>query len=419
MFLKFIKKLFPAEESESITYNLAEIDKIYEELYSKYLKEQVLPNFESINSNLKEILKQLRERCAALKDAKLKNPNISLREKQVMEGNRSSYINHALHLAELVEIPNDISEAQKSYASLKENLDYFVKQTQKPRQVLMYFFEHEANAIHKLVGDINSNFDNLYQLVNDEKQKNFNELKAQILKISHNKNRSVSLKSEIKDFDKAIKELSSNLAKANKDLEAAKAGDEYKKYISLQSSKESTEAKLKSMKNDLDVNIAKIDRALKKYERISVEYSSIVKGYLENSLLTLKSDSEHKIIAILNNIVEKLNNNSIDVKDKERDKLISDTESIINSGYFAKARDNFLKNEEEKEKIDSELADMSILAKIKNLEEQAALNEKLLADKKSFLDKAKAELKVVSEDNPNEKIRELLEKVTKKKVALS
>ena len=146
--LNFLKKLFIkkklGKEKETIELNNlngwfnAKSNAIYNNLNENIdiIKNEINSGIEKTKSNLE-----------SLKNAKLQNPNIPLRVKQIMEGNRQSYIKIISDFLNSIKIDNDHEKLLNYCKDFDEELNSLGKSTTRSYHVLREFFEHQATNI--------------------------------------------------------------------------------------------------------------------------------------------------------------------------------------------------------------------------------------------------------------------------------
>ena len=143
--LNFIKKFFKKEEEIIERIAKEGLIKWFEERV-KGLDSEIKEKRQALSKDISNKITAAREALKALEEAKLQNPNISVREKQFMEGNRKAYLQKTEHFFREVEeiIEHEINFFVHHY---KDYLDNFGKGTSRAYSILNEFFSNEARGI--------------------------------------------------------------------------------------------------------------------------------------------------------------------------------------------------------------------------------------------------------------------------------
>ena len=367
--LEFIKKIFAKEEIKKESIPLNRLDKWYEEkkqnIYDNLNKEIKLFNDRIIND-----IEKTGENIVLLEKAKLKNPNISLREKQFMQGNRDAYIKKTGLFLKQIELPKDINSVKDFFTNFNNNIENFSKATAKPYHILQEFFANEASKIASNIGNIDRHVRELRKKISDVNLDSVEEIKEKIKNINNNiekKNKNNNDlkkdKAKLENLDKSINELK----KKSKELEESK---EYKGLLKLKEEKQKISDELNEHNENLNHSFSVLERALRKYSRIVLEDEKLVIAYVEKPILALRKDSELKIIKILEGMESSILNNTIDLKEKKKKKTLEEIKKNDKAFFesFLKKYTDLInkiaevdkkivtsKVEEQKEKIEKEL----------------------------------------------------------------
>lgn len=384
---EFIKNLFKKEPLKK-EIKLEELsDWFNEETQDKMdvLKAEIKLTFSKIEDERENIKKNL----DMLEKADLQNEKISVKERQLMEGNRFAYIKKMNLFMDETSI-KDGKRVVEFCASFEESISKLNKSTAKPYYIVREFFSVHAlnisNSIKKL--------DNLVKAVRDLVEKR--EYKI----IEETKNKIMSLKNRVKlekEIEEQITETESKLNSLEKEREMTK-----KEMGEIKNSGEFSEFdKLKENYLELIEQINKIKRvflhdffviepAMKKYSRMSLDEAA-VNSYIDNPLMALIKDNEFKIIGILKNLKENILKDELELKDKKREKILAKIDEL-DQKYLVE----FLSNYE------------NLIDERKNL-------EKLIGSKtvKVILDDANSKLNRLNEEI--EKVEDIIDQLNKEK----
>ena len=147
--LNFLKRLFKQGEQE------AEKEIIKLENLESWLGNRFEHFHKNLGYNLKAYIERIdneiskaRENLDILRSAKLHNPNITVKEKQFMEGNRDAYTKRAEAFLKNLDFgEKDYNSVIALCSYFNKDLESFGKSTFKAYQVLKHFFANESKMV--------------------------------------------------------------------------------------------------------------------------------------------------------------------------------------------------------------------------------------------------------------------------------
>jgi hypothetical protein len=374
--IKRILSFFKKEEVKEHIIKISEAEEKAEELLKEYISKNIIPSFENITDEIKRIELEIEERCKDLEDSKLKNENILLKEKQYMEGNRKSYVKHARILLQNIMLPPNYELIEEIYPKFKELIENYAKHTMRSRQILHHFFEHETEAIHNSIASLNKQYENMKNLIDEEKYKNNLSLIKSINRLKNAKQGKKELKNEIKDNENLIIKTKQELKVLNDKLETKKKSKEYLRLEEINKNKEEYETRLNNIISDIKTKFSKFERALKKYERIAIDESAWVHAYLKDAYQAVSTDSQNKGVKVLEGLKERINNNSIELKNS--DKIIAEIDNIIQKDLINNTHNEITSCNKNINNIKKELKSIIIAEEIKELNEKINSNKRII-----------------------------------------
>lgn len=418
MFKKLFSKLFGEKKPEELKINISRLDEKYEELFSEFKKNEIEPQFNEIISTIKPCINAVEEKCSLLENAKLKNPNITAREKNAMEGNRAGYIKHSRILLRELQLPGNYEEIKVKYGEFEKLIEHFTKQTVRPRQILSHFFEHETSAIHQEIGKITRNFQKLKSIVESEKFRNFSELKGMIKKYHNSELNKKSIKDEIKNSERYAEELKDKIKKLEKELKSKKEGSDYKKVVELNQRKEELGKKINQIKTVVVERFSRLERALKKYDRIAMDDAELVRLYLSSAFKAISQDTDLKGNGILDSMLSGIEKGSIDLKDKQKNKALNEIKSMKEEDFVKKKHGEIVEINEKLGDIDAEVKRDTVSKAVNELEEEITIQKNKLADLENKTGTKKKELDDIDENTLLEKIKSMFGMILDSKIII-
>ncbi|MFT4303628.1 MAG: hypothetical protein ACMXYG_03620 [Candidatus Woesearchaeota archaeon] len=396
--LKKILSMF--SKPKEVEIRLSDLKKKSEELFDNHINNTVIPG-------LKEKLEQIRSEMSIIKDktkqlevAKLKNQNIPLKEKQYMTGNRESYIKHVEILLKQMELPDDYTKIKSKYDNFKVIIEEFGKQTLRPRQILKHFFEHETESVHSEVGRLKKFYEQLNDLVNSKDYVAHVDLIENINKMINSKVIKEDLKKQIKEKEKENDNKNKEIKKTEKQLEDLRNSDEYSKYQTMIKEKESIKEHIAKIRSDIISKFSRIERAMRKYERIAFNDVDVIKEYLHDPFIAIEND-QGKSSEMFKNLIKSIDKLDLKNKDKVLDTIITMNED----NFVDKTKDDIISSKKNLENINIEINKSSVLEEEGNLSEKITLDKKALIESKKSVEEIKENLDKITNESFIEKIR--------------
>ena len=105
-----------------------------------------------------------------------------------------------------------------------------------------------------------------------------------------------------------------------------------------------------------------MERPLRKLTRLVIEDSDLLERYIESPVKTLVADTELKIIGLLKKLESNINNLTLELKDKKRDKVLETVKGLTDE-FFAEFLGKYHELQEQKKKLMKEINDNPTLKK--------------------------------------------------------
>lgn len=326
---EFIKNLFKKEPLNRELV-LDELEEWFEE-ETKEKIEAMKAEIKIFFTNIEDEKGKLKQNLETLKNAGLQNPNISVREKQIMEGNRFAYIKKIeLFLEEVsIEKEKNVLEFCSSFGEAIERLN---KSTIKPYYIVREFFSHYASDIAQNIKNLDKQVKSIREFMDRKDIKLIDDTKSSIARLKSRTKAEKDFLEQIGSYGARIKSLEEDKKEAEEKIKDAKNSREFTELAKLEEDYSELVEQIKRLKEPYFHNFYVIEPAMKKYERMSLEEET-VGSYLDNPVKALKEDKELKILMILKNLKENIAKEQIELKDKKKEKVISKIEEF-DEQYF-------------------------------------------------------------------------------------
>lgn len=348
-------------------------------------------------SEVKRGLKELRTELKNLKETSVETTQGNYKLRKIVNTSKNNLYTHMLSLTEKLQPPSstDFKELKEySFDSSKligEEINSFGKSIAYTGIIL----KEPVRAIGEKVKELNSTFASLKDLFeSNESIFLFPEVKSSIKKTESKLNEIDTVNNSINSLKEEISSLEEKISKKKKELSSLKNSSEASSYNKLIEEKNSLMQEKQDLKTDLMQTFSPIEKPLKRFLKLvesrqfvlEKEEELLLNSYLKDPFLALKRDPKgvglKKILSFLKQLI---NDNSITLKEKEKEKKLSEIERLLSLDFFDKV---FWKmNSIEKRFLEAEkqLKNSSLSSKIKSFEEELSSIEKELLNRKNAL----------------------------------
>lgn len=373
--MSWFKRLFSRneepEQALSVELDVSDVLQWYNKRVSESfdsLKSVIKDSYESILSESNDLKKTLEK----LKDAELQNPNVPDKVLQIMEGNRKAYINQHILFLESLGIPQEVK--YKNTVTFCENfndvLEKLAQSTGKSHAILDEFFGNHVSQVNMHVKKMKDSAESIRKELTREKDDiNFVEdVRDQISdllkkhKLTQDIIEDIALEKQKLESSKLMKE------KLEKREENLKKREEYIEFKRVVEEKDRAVKAVRQVESEINHVFAQLDRPLRKYERIAVEYIKLLQSYLSDPVAAFVIDENFDVIPLMQKIKSALLANTIVLKDdKEREKALSRIDQISPEGLQnLKARLADANNE--RKKIENKLKHNPVIRQLEDMQ---------------------------------------------------
>jgi len=294
--------------------------------FEAWLKEIRLARLSSVNKQLHAYKNRIEEQKSlivaateVLRKAELQNPHIPSRALHLMQGNREAYIRITGRLAESMAAPSKYEELEYFIAKWDNGFEEALKSTQRSYFVMQEFFSNESKEIAKQMKGMDSIVNELREFVRKEGfeliisiEKHLESIKAAMHLIAEQDDK-------IKELHSFTKEEEQKKAFAEKAMAKIKESDRFKKFLGFEEQKADIQSKISVLDNDLRHDFSAIEPSLKRFEHVSTE-EVLIRNYLADPAKAVMEDSMLKIIEVLAVMKKAMDEGSVEMKDRKKDK---------------------------------------------------------------------------------------------------
>lgn len=396
----------------------AELEEVRLEEAENWLDQKINERFDNFNNSIVSLFASIRSKkeelktnMAELEKAQLMNPNIPLKAKEVMEGNRGAYIRKLGYFLDQLALPDEkayenILDFSSNFSS---NLNEFGKNTSKNFYVLNEFFATDVKTMAQNIKEFELIVGDLRRQV-EKGPIGFGRIKGELKNIKEKIALKKELNEKIKSIGSEIENIKNKIRNSEEELKAKEENNEFKSYKNLEKEKDKILIKIKDHKTNFLNIFGTFEKALKKYERMALD-DAIVHDCLLDPISALIQDKDFKILELL----AKLNEN-IDKLDLKEDKKKRTLELIkkLDKEFFVNFLNELKDLEDSKKTFEEKIKTTTVMKEHSELKDE--LNE-LRYD----LEKVQREHSGISEKEKNidaEGMKNFIEKEIKRVLGL-
>ena len=390
----FFKNLFkkPAEE-----INLLQLQDWFKSKTSHIVK-QKSSTVQKIFDDFEEQIRKVEDALVELEQAELENPNVPPKVKNILQGNRESFIKFVN--ISLARIPAFNSKFPKEF---EKHMNDLAKKIARNIAILKEFHKDETNGVLQEITQL----EKMSKMIGkqDSEILKMESAKVAIDEIFMVKEEKKRINEIIASNNKIIKSSAKEVEKTQREIQALRKSQEYANLLKLKELVEKQGKDLDLLRDTIIQSFAPFSKAFKKYAHSSKKHRKIIQKYLDNSFEAFIQDKNLEINKALHDLSYDLTN--IDIDKKEAEKIVK------NMNNLSAARLRELKKQYENlkdvyEKTKKQVRKNNILDDIQKYEE---LVENLVIKKNNLIDDNEGHLKVLKGININDSVEDAETKV--------
>jgi hypothetical protein len=314
----FFQKLFGKKEEIKIVRK-----KELEQLCRTNVEKELREFSERLKTTTNEITETIRDRCGTLKNAVLKNPNIPVRAKHIMDGNRDAYIKQTLRFIEPIKIAeiNTSGKLRSELDTLSQNLTNYTKAIQKSYAVLQEFFRVESEAIFAQLKKLNVLIIQMLQEYDNSACKKYEEILDLLEREEQANQKKKNIDKQRNELNEQLGKFKTDKHKYELDLTKTLKSKEYEELQQLEQKVNSAKMQLKKISAEIHDKLASLSRPLKKYSKITLD-TKTVESLLANPVNAIQKENSQKIADVMSSLLKNLEQDKIELKETVKNKAI-------------------------------------------------------------------------------------------------
>lgn len=245
-------------------------------------------------------------------------PNVDIRLANRLKGNKKAYV-HALQIFyNQLEIPIafDSNSLKKYYKAFQESASAFNKKTIKNYHILKTVVGQELEDVIVSIKRISNSVSKLEKARTDYNLEALEGIHSRIQEINDTLLANNNVASRLQHAHKERGVLIQEEANLLKDVEKLRNCKEYKHFDQLKLDMDATVKERADLRSELLGKIIPLERAFKKYSKISTKNKSIDKFLKEKEAFVLKDSKSAE--SLIFDLEQAINKHSIDIKDPKK-----------------------------------------------------------------------------------------------------
>jgi hypothetical protein len=306
--LDFLKK----KQTESVRFSEL-VDWLNRQVEGKHLDRRISATKQEMNS----LLEDARKHLDLLEKAELQNDKIPLKEKQIMEGHRKTYLQRVRRFLDEITVPDDFAQVGHYTARFSESLSHLGQETLKNFSILKQFFDIEVSRVAQILKGMEQVLSRLQSEIDKEGVELIKEAKIRIKQYNDDLNKKARLEQELENHNQELDVLKKKREKIESRLQEFKKSAEYLQFKEFIDEKKKTEGLANTVDQDIITIFAELNRPLKKYTHNTIN-EKIADQYIADPVGALEEDTPLLIHDLLKKML--IDIDTLELKDKQLEK---------------------------------------------------------------------------------------------------
>ena len=378
--MRWFTRLFTKEKPKEQPHHTLQLQEL-----DAWFRAKVSAKLQSVKDDTNRILAELhqgiqaaKEKLNKLETAHLQNPNIPMRAKQFMEGNREAYIRAISRVLPSVDA-NELEplEIPAFTQQAKQRFEQLARITHKPYTILQEFLANEAVAVARSLKAILAIVERLEA---HYKAAGLAEIQAMEQAISAISNKIVQKQTLAKSkaqLEQEIAALNTAVSALAAEKQALMISKRYRQYTLLKQEKAEAQQQLKELEQSFLDHFQAVEPALKRFAKRST-YEERITRYLSHPIAALMNDDGLEIIPVLEALAQNITSNAVQLNDRKEKKTLEKIQ-FLNQAFL----DDFRKKHQAATQAMSGIASRLEMTKV---EETLAVHNQKLTDEQYRLE---------------------------------
>ncbi|MBI2660687.1 hypothetical protein HYX09_00290 [Candidatus Woesearchaeota archaeon] len=308
-------------------------------------------------------LNRLHWSVEALKNSELQNPDISIKAKQYMAGNREFYANAVIKWSESLKYGGNygFEELRHFIVSFRESINELNKATLKSYTILQEFFANESSKVASIIKDMENSVNDLDSRLNSPKILDIEKIRNGIAGIKEKLTLREGMEKELGAISREIEDARKKREEMVREVDALKQSENFVRYKGLKQEREALLKSITSCEDIMGQSFSVLERALRKYSHIAFEHEQLIISYLSAPLDTLVGDKALVIMRILDKTRENLEKGVLRLDDDKKQKSLEEIKKL-NNEFFTQMIGEYSAAAKRIKEIDKDIRELNLSA---------------------------------------------------------
>ena len=333
-FLKKISGLFTFKKKETPVETLS----VPLEQLDEWLRNHTFHPEKEIHASLVKLKEDLAEQVAiaqknltVLEHATLRNENIAVRERQIMEGNRTQYVRGTNNFLLLFSPSKDAADVKEFFHDLAERypqeVSTYSNTTLKAFQVLQHFFEHETRNVSQSIKKIDELMQSLHTLLQEENVTLINSCRDSVQQFRDQVLMRQYIQVKIHELEELQQEDKRQRDAYFLKIEKLKQSPGFAQYNSLVAERDALTHEFDEHRIQFEHLTALLAKALSKFVYQKPD-EKFVKRYLTDPVSALLEDELLQFFTLLQQLRDAVTHDLLELKDQKKAKTVQVLDSL-------------------------------------------------------------------------------------------
>lgn len=344
-----------------------------------WFAEQAQPYLMKVDAQKKDILENIaqqqqetQDKVKGLAAATLHNDNIPVKERQVMEGNRESYIRRISQF--LGELSEPISDPVLFVERTRAELNSVKEAVQKPSAVLRHFFNDEVYGIGKGLEQIAALVAQLDDALHHRHITEISGITAEINSLLEQVQQLHAAEETLAKIDQRISEKQKEITGVVMAIAAKEQSSSYKEYHRIHVEAYKIREQTTETRQEIVRLFSSAQDALDKEAHLSPASRMLIGQYSADALEAAIHDYQLHIVPIVRSAETHVRDGSIELKESKKEKLLHHL-ATITSEKISSLLNEYNSFIVELRQLETRLTHYTIIHEIETLQQQKALFE--------------------------------------------
>ncbi|WP_462272334.1 coiled-coil domain-containing protein [Methanohalophilus sp.] len=409
--MDFLKKLFGKGKDEPEELHL-EFENLHE--WSKIRYEKEVNAAKPLVSDLYSVIANELEKLRVDKKTFLTATPIESADKKmgkIADSNRDVIVDNLEILDEKIPVPHDnsIDGAYAFYIESVSHMDSFLDNTRKSMLYTKSLYPPEYNKISGDLANLNHALSDLFSTIEGPRNKLdlINNIFVDIEDIHDLESEIMDCRDKIGDLENKYTSLDENLQSAKSDLEKLINGSEYPRAETINSEIDNVRQQALEVEADIKRMFTPLSKALSRIKKQDENGIHTLSPQVRNILGIVMKDPvvalDYDLDPLYDELILRLQSDSLGLKDKKKDKTLEQVHSIKNSSSLKSLYEDKKKYDSRLEKLSDQLDQMDVYRQKTSMEKDISKKQESLVSTQDKLDDETKRLKSLEEQLENTK----------------